>query len=665
MSTERALLAIVVALLLIVPADAAAQKAAIGPVKRVEQAPVVRDDKLTLRIPISIRSGVRTKDLYAEITDVNLPGRRELGLFERFSARVEGARKGRGPAVLLDVDAREALPAGRYRVRIRVRRKKPAAPRARFVVVDVDIAAATVKQPDVVKIRRTVGLGGSEEDAGATLVLRESSLRSRIVSADVTAGAAATGDGAQADGSVTQVDQAKELPPGGRIEVPVTASGEFPIGTASGKLTVDAPELAAPVEIDYQVLSERSEKVLWLLLFAGVLLGYLTKVLLARWIEKQAAKGDANEVLAKIARSAKLHPDREFQESLRTLYADLELKLDGDATALSAAAGKARTDLKDAEDALATRAAAAAGKLAAARAEVSTSWTLPPEVQAVVDKDAAHLSRLSRKLQAGRVGEVQSELDERSQAGLRAAFTRWREPAAAFVGSTATARLTAGREELRKAAGAATTAIEAVTGAKATSLEQMHTARAAVESVRTQLASVADAVAREVSEVLEAADQPTASIRAAGRALARTLEAAAGHKPEALSPINIAREALEDAIEAAVTDALRAGNGDAAQVAARLKAGDFAAAARAAVNAQAAEQAAEEVRQGGGGPRAVGRGTRPWSKGACWPGTSARPTPAGSGPVTTRPAPRKSGHTRLANSVSCSVTFGTFSWPWP
>lgn len=602
MSIDRALLAVLAALFLVAPMARAAPPAAIGPVAAADQEVVVAGDVVRLRLPIALRSGVRVSQLYAEVTDVDFPTRRERRFFNAFSAKVNQGRNGRGPSVHLDVDTNPALPAGAYKVSMRVRLREPAAPRGRTVTLEVRIAAAQLKPPATVQITRTLPLHGDARVVVGPLVLRESTGRSRVTGIDLLAGAATTNAGEQRGGTITaQADQ--PISPGGRLAVPLQTSGGFPVGVANGTLTIDAHELASPVEVNYEIVTRRGKALLWLLLIGGVAAGWGTKEFLARRIARKERRAEGLELLRTLEDSRVQHPDATFDGKLLSLATRVETKLDGEPDPLKTVLEGVQTELAAAEKELSDRAAAVGARLAAARSAVEGGWTLPPRIAAVLQAAAPKLAALSSKLRDGYVGDVDEELRQLSLTlvrDLRGEFDRWRMAADGLALSTAGSSLAKAAPAVTAAATAAHTAIELVAGdraaALATELEHIAAARAAIDDLLMELRLAIDVVVRQVLDA-HGTDGPSAqAVSAAHAAMASALRDAGVQEPDRIAVPNQAREALETAMTAAIRAAQREHGGAAGVVDEALAKGDFAAAAKAAVLA-APGTGGEEVRQ--------------------------------------------------------------------
>jgi hypothetical protein len=138
-------------------------------------------------------------------------------------------------------------------------------------------------------------------------------------------------------------------------QIPLLLTGAFPFGKAKTNVAVRARELAAQVIVPYEIRTRMHE---WLLLpavFIGLIVGFLLRVTLKRWIDRSTVKLAALDVLAKMKADREQYPDEDFRATIDGLASNLDQQMQRiDATQLTplvtaadAAVTKAVSDMEE------------------------------------------------------------------------------------------------------------------------------------------------------------------------------------------------------------------------------------------------------------------------------------------------------------------------------
>lgn len=250
----------------------------------------------------------------------------------------------------------------------------------------------------------------------------------------------------KAKGSLPSIDA------GCAADVAVTANGEFPLGTSTGTLLIDAAELAQPLEVAYEVRARRCLGVIFIVALAGLFVGQLLRFTLANIQTLGNARLQARELLKRLVDEDTRRHDAVFRAALADIaakLADTAKKNSADGvtkatTEASTALDKALSDLKTAADAARAKAATLATLLGSGRAA-------PAQVAALVSAGRTSLNLAASMLaddDAHGADEMLTRAAETFRAGLPRAVRAWRLSVAdalaawkdAGMGDPATAR---------------------------------------------------------------------------------------------------------------------------------------------------------------------------------------------------------------------------------
>jgi hypothetical protein len=579
-------------------ATAAAHGATVGRIvgSRV-QAPVVDDNPLVLRVPLVLKRGAREGRLTAELLDVSAPGGRTASVFGRFGVELERTNRGlaHGPALRLLVPTEPPLAPGTYKLRVTLRERRLGAQRIAF---SIRLDAATLRPPGTIHIKHTERWPFHDGVERHSLPLRETSRRSHLTDISVKQVDPLNAGTDQASGSIG-ADTPIEVVPGGFQEAALGPRGSFPIGTSTGKVEIDAGELAEPIQVSAEVTHTLSRGYLILILILGVTLGFLTRTELVGRIQRAQAFAQIQQMLSRLRRARTRHPDPAFVAMTADIEEDLRAALDsGDATKIESAVTDADAALQAALKALKEKADEVAKELTTLAATIATRRdTLPPDLAAALEEAQKTISTARGKLDAGDVGGARSLVRytaERVTGVAADSGQTWKDAASPVVGAYGAPNRNAvasSDEAVRAKADAAAVALAtpALGNRKSPATDQLAALLAAVDAVDAfvqAVASSASQIVTQLQEILPA--EVNESMVAAVQALedlGTALNAALTHRADAYADAREADGALATCIARTVVAAAQLSGAAEDPIDVALKGGDFVGAARLALAA--------------------------------------------------------------------------------
>jgi len=168
---------------------------------------------------------------------------------------------------------------------------------------------------------------------------------------------------------------ASAVPPTKTVDIVVGAKGAFPLGTTSGRISVQSPELGAPVPVTFEV---RARRELWLIAVCAAL-GAVAGWIIRTWLaSKQAllnAETGAYEAIAAMMREIGKREDKGYRQALAEAYETLNQAILGkDAAKILAATKKAIDDVTTLRTALEQRVAPVRTKTVGLHDLLTVDW---------------------------------------------------------------------------------------------------------------------------------------------------------------------------------------------------------------------------------------------------------------------------------------------------
>ena len=344
--------------------------------------------------------GVRLVDVVAK------EGRGALA--QAFRVEWAPASDGRDAALLVKVARGADVRPGSYALLLRV---SPDPDDARIAAQSIAItlnvpAPALAVEPVLVGEVRGLPPFESDRTVGGALRVTEKGQRAGARALRAAFMPDLPGTGLPVAGALAGPPSAPDIGADQTLLLPITASGEFPVGRSSGRVELRSPDLASPVTTTYEVRVVRSASWMIPVILAGFLFGYLVRVRLAQARTRNAALLRASQALGVIDERVAAIDDDEFKRQAAALRKTLhDAAASRVAVDLPAAAAKARSDLDADLKALEERLVPLRQQANDLQAFASRAWNVPGpvgEALAALQGDVARLTGLLERDDAAR-----------------------------------------------------------------------------------------------------------------------------------------------------------------------------------------------------------------------------------------------------------------------
>jgi hypothetical protein len=167
------------------------------------------------------------------------------------------------------------------------------------------------------------------EKSHSALRVTETSKKSRITISGVRPVSNTVNAARPMGGTLVFPQKQPEIWPGDQVTLDYTLEGSFGLGTASGTMKIDAPQLTSPVTFDFEVRSRVHWIWIGITIVVALCVSWLVKVLLQQKIELDQAILDAQKLVERIEREAEKHPDPDFSTAYKDELANLKAALGG------------------------------------------------------------------------------------------------------------------------------------------------------------------------------------------------------------------------------------------------------------------------------------------------------------------------------------------------
>ncbi len=303
-------------------------------------------------------------------------------------------------AIEISLDQKETEQAGLYDLYVNLQpQSDPGAPRLKIQLIR---PAATLDAIPKLIINRTYWFIGRKYDTNPDLLVAETSKRSGITISGIrplsNSSIGTVPSGGRLDFTLSKLPEIKA---GNQVKIDYTLNDGFALGTVTGTMKIDAPQLANPVSFDYEVRSRVHWIYIGITIALGLFISYLVKVRLQQTIEFDQAHFDAQKLVDRITQEEGRHADPAFAGAYRTQLNDLRTRMNED-NAADINAAKLTLDaawhiaLQD----LAKRHQDQLDALARLRDVTNYDWLVPPDVsQSVIharDAQAAVVQQMER-----------------------------------------------------------------------------------------------------------------------------------------------------------------------------------------------------------------------------------------------------------------------------
>jgi hypothetical protein len=345
-----------------------------------------------------LRQDIKVSDLRVEVVDVAFGQLEQPSLASDVLPSLVDQTGSLDPALLLTFSAVHGLRAGTYDVGVRIHTVGTPTEEQRIDLHITHPPAVLAPVPTIIVVQ-TIAFPGAEPTIElSSIQLRETTGLTRLTQVAIAQDNPATSDGATVGGHL-RFDVQGSVPPRGVSKLPFTLEGDFPVGTATGSLVVDSPQLQAPVTLAFEVHTKRGVGWLFLVGAVGLFVGLAARVWLKGRIALQDAKVQAEELLQTIDSELARRPDRDFQIAVKAARNDLNQAATGsDPKKISDATQRASGVLQDALTALATRRKDKQTELDGLAKELGVPWRLPAPMRALLTDATKSLSNAANHL---------------------------------------------------------------------------------------------------------------------------------------------------------------------------------------------------------------------------------------------------------------------------
>jgi hypothetical protein len=293
---------------------------------------------------------------------------------------------------------------------------------------------------------------------------------------------------------------------GKQNDVTLESTASFPLGTSTGKVVIDAPQLAKPFESAFEVISRVWRGWLLITIAASIVLGHFVRNKLERRRLRALAMAGAGEQLAELVQLAKSTADDDFKGEIDTAASQLEAATDDKDSNLE----NAMKTAKAAVDAIRTRMAAAQTKaetdLKALRASIGDPAMQLNPVRLALQESAQDVADAQKNLGAGQLGRATADAERIAEAlpkRLEEARLPWSDLVHKVAAKSGTWPESPANEALQQAVAAA---------AKAPPIETMDAATKFVQDARTVTGNLRDALFAIVSGARDLAGRMAAEL---------------------------------------------------------------------------------------------------------------------------------------------------------
>lgn len=233
----------------------------------------------------------------------------------------------------------------------------------------------------------------------------------------------------------------KPVPRDSSQEFTYKTSGEFPLGTVKANLMISSRQLESPLMVPVEVRTKRVKAVLWCLIVAGLLLGFVLRTWLKQQLQYADLKQQALDSLQQIGIEAAKEHDGKFREKLKAAAVDLEAVIvrasRRNQQDLTDAVNTARTAVNDAKADLTDRLAKAQAKVQDFTTLTATHWRTSSAISTGLMQAAKVIPAINVALSQNDEARASALLEkegEQLRGFLLTAIPEWRKSWTAVLG---------------------------------------------------------------------------------------------------------------------------------------------------------------------------------------------------------------------------------------
>jgi hypothetical protein len=372
-----------------------------------------------LRIPVTPSAELKEK-LVISVANVHFRNRSDAVLLAAF--RDISWEDDKLEAIVMKVDTKVINEKGSYELILAFRSADPnSAFKPERIKTTVTVPEARLRAVEKLIIKRVWNFINWSEDTIIPLALEETSNAAFLTNVKVRPSRIATFANRQVNGQLDflnpgdgrALDSATlMIPPGGLLTLDYKLGGDFPLGVVTGALEVNAPQLAAPLAVPFEVSSRLCRGYIFLFLALGLTISYLVKVRLQRAIDLGEARQQGAGVLERVQTELARRKDQKFKSALSQQIETFEALLKGEDSAPLSAASKQLDDLLRSELAdLAKRHEEMQVKVDEFRLITENDWPLPVSLAAAIAEAKKKVDAAADDLRSDAIEDAQGKLE--------------------------------------------------------------------------------------------------------------------------------------------------------------------------------------------------------------------------------------------------------------
>jgi hypothetical protein len=365
-------------------------------------------DRGVARVPVELGPRVRARRVSAQLTSVSIGQTEDRRLHRRLSARFVPAVNGHGPAISVRAELGRLRP-GTFNLVVTLIGRRAGRRVRQQVDLSLILVPAKLREPAALDLRHLAGLVGTDP-ANKSLYLAEISGRSRLSHVVVEQ------DTSTASG-VVSFPSNTTIRPGDVARLTPTLQGHFPIGTTTGTLQVRARELEQPVTVSFAVVTERSKWWIVVVALIGIVLGWVTRVLVRDQVARSTARLEALRLLRTIEEELGRRVDGGFQDRAGGLHQRLKVAISDsdDPGSLERTTSEIAAELQREIDVDRKARATALKRIASAEDLIGRGWKLPPAAAQDLRETGDALNGAEALLARGNVGAATAHVEKLEQ----------------------------------------------------------------------------------------------------------------------------------------------------------------------------------------------------------------------------------------------------------
>lgn len=238
---------------------------------------------------------------------------------DKFKAQWIGEKFPREIKVVLDPD--ETKQAGTYDLYLNL--QPDSGPGAGRLKIQLIRPAASLEAIPKLIINRTYGFIGLYSDSHPDLRVTETSKKSGITISGIRPVSNSVIGTRPIGGTLGFPQVQPEIKPGDQVTLKYILDGSFELGTATGTMKIDAPQLASPVSFDFEVRSRVHWIWIGITIAVALFISYLVKVNLQQTIELDQARLDAQKLVERIKLEEGRHAEWELAKPYQSALDEL------------------------------------------------------------------------------------------------------------------------------------------------------------------------------------------------------------------------------------------------------------------------------------------------------------------------------------------------------